>query len=95
MTLTRTKTFRKKFARLAARAVFVRLVFLQKQLIYDFLAGNNYPDSPHLQDVMKFAHKFHLYLIVIKNLVMRLTKCMRSGTEGEFLVKKSYELGGS
>ena len=24
-------------------------------LIYDFLAGNNYPDSPHSQGGMKFA----------------------------------------
>ena len=45
----------KKFATLAARAVFERLFFLQQQLIYDFLAGNNYPDSPHLQRGMKFA----------------------------------------
>ena len=27
----------------------------QKQLIYSFLAGNNYPDSPHWQGGMKFA----------------------------------------
>ena len=27
----------------------------RKQLIYDFLAGNNYPDLPHLQGGMKFA----------------------------------------
>ena len=33
-------------ATLAVRAVFVNL-FFQKLLIYDFLAGNNYPDSPH------------------------------------------------
>ena len=25
--------------------------FLQKQLIYDFWAGNNYPDLPHFQGV--------------------------------------------
>ena len=24
-------------------------------IIYDFLRGNNYPDSPHLQGGMKFA----------------------------------------
>ena len=36
------KPFEKKFATLAARAVFVSLFFHQKQLIYDFLAGNNY-----------------------------------------------------
>ena len=40
---------------MAARAVFVSSFLLQKQLIYDFLAGNNYPDSPHLQWGMKFA----------------------------------------
>ena len=38
------KPFEKKFATLVARAVFVSLFFLQKQLIYNFLAGNNYPD---------------------------------------------------
>ena len=41
--------------KMAARAVFVSLFFLQKQLMYDFLAGNNCPDSPHSQGVMKFA----------------------------------------
>ena len=46
--------FEKKLATLAARAVFVNL-FFQKQLIYDFLAGNNYPDSPHSQGGIKFA----------------------------------------
>ena len=45
----------KKFAGLAAIAVFVSAFFLQKQLIYDFLAGNNQSDSPHSQGGMKFA----------------------------------------
>ena len=49
------KPFEKKFATLAARAVFVNLFSLQKQLINDFLAGNNYSDLPYLQRVMKFA----------------------------------------
>ena len=35
----------------------------KKKLIYDFLAGNNYPDSPHSQGVWNLPHKFHLYLI--------------------------------
>ena len=50
-------TIPKKFATLAVRPVFVSLFFIQKQLIYDFLAGNNYPDSPHLHGDrgMKFA----------------------------------------
>ena len=26
-----------------------------KKLIYDFLAGNNYPDSPHLNGCVNFA----------------------------------------
>ena len=44
------------FALLAASAVFVISCLLQKQLIYDFLAGNNYyPDSPLSQGGMKFA----------------------------------------
>ena len=49
------KPFEKKFAELAARAVFVSRFLLQKQLIYDFLGGNNYPDLPHLQGGMKFV----------------------------------------
>ena len=47
-----------------ARAVFVSLFLLQKQLIYDFLAGNNCSNSPHSQRVWNLAHKFHLYLIL-------------------------------
>ena len=35
--------------------------FSQKQLTYDFLAGNNHPDSPHSQGGL--PHKFHLFLI--------------------------------
>ena len=49
------KLIKKIFARLAARAVFGSPFILQKQLIYDFLSGNNYPDRPHLQGGMKFA----------------------------------------
>ena len=49
------KPFQKKFATLAASAVFVSLFFLQNQLIYDFLARNNNPDSPLSQGGMKFA----------------------------------------
>ena len=49
------KPFEKKFATLAARAVFVSSFLLQKQLIYDFLAGNNYTNQPHLQEGVKFA----------------------------------------
>ena len=45
------KSFEKKFAHLAARAVFVNWFLLQKQLIYDFLAGDNYPNLPQLQGV--------------------------------------------
>ena len=30
-------------------------ILIQKQQIYDFLEGNNYPDSPRSQGVMKFA----------------------------------------
>ena len=52
-----------KFATLAARAVFVSSFLLQKQLIYDCLAGNNYPNSSHSQWVWNLPHKFHLYLI--------------------------------
>ena len=50
---------------LAARAVFESLFFLQKQLIYGFLAGNNYPDLPHSQGqrVWNLPHKYNLYLI--------------------------------
>ena len=38
------KPIKKKFAHLAARAVFVSSFLFQKQLIYDFLTENNYPD---------------------------------------------------
>ena len=51
----RTEGAENKFATLAARAVFVGLFLLKKQLIYDFLAANNYPYSPHSQRGMKFA----------------------------------------
>ena len=57
------KTMWKKFATLAARAVFVSL--FQKLPIFDFLAGNNYPDSPLSQGVWNLPHKFHIYLIYI------------------------------
>ena len=49
------KPFETKFARLAARAVIGSLFLLKKQQIYYFLAGNNYPDSPHLQRGMKLS----------------------------------------
>ena len=48
-------SIQKKFATLAVRAVFVSSFLLQKQLVYDFLARNNYPNSPQLQGGMKFA----------------------------------------
>ena len=35
------------------RAVFVSSFLFQKQLIYDFEVGNNYPISPHSQGGMK------------------------------------------
>ena len=54
--ITRTKNhLKQKFARLAARAVIESLFLLKKQQIYYFLAGNNYPDSPHLQRGMKLS----------------------------------------
>ena len=40
---------------MAPRAVFVNPFLLEKQLIYDFLTGNNYPNSPHLQGCVKFS----------------------------------------
>ena len=43
--------------------LFCKLVFLQKQLITDFLAGNIYPTSPHSQGLWNLSYKFHLYLI--------------------------------
>ena len=49
------KPFEKKFETLAARAVFVSLFFFLKNLIFDFLAGKIYPDSPRSQGGMKFA----------------------------------------
>ena len=49
------KPFEKKFATLAARAVFVTSFLLQKHLICDFLTRKNYPNSPDSQGGMKFA----------------------------------------
>ena len=43
--------------------VFVSLFLPQKQPFLEFLPGNNYPDSHHLQGVWNLPHKFHLYLI--------------------------------
>ena len=48
------------FVSYLAMQLFVCSIYL----IYDFLAGNNYPDSPHLQGVWNLPHKFHLYLIL-------------------------------
>ena len=45
------KPFEKKITTLAARAVIVSLFFPQKMLIFDFLAGNNFPDLPYSQGV--------------------------------------------
>ena len=42
--LTFHLTNRKKIRTIGCQSCFCKLVFLQKQLIYYFLAGNNYPD---------------------------------------------------
>ena len=56
--LNRTKSQLKKSFHVWLLELFLRAVFFSsKNPFYDFLAGNNYPDSPHL------PHKFHLYLI--------------------------------
>ena len=60
-----------KFARLAARAVFVRLFLLQKQLIYDFF-GRKYPNSPYWQGGMKFAAPISPLL----NCSIRIDRCV-------------------
>ena len=53
-----------------SRAVFVSLFFLKIQLIYDFLARNNNPDSPHSQGGMKFATQISPLLnFVVKKLL--------------------------
>ena len=43
------------------------------KLIYDFLAGYNYPDSPYSQGVWNLPHKFHLYLIIVINYLPSIT----------------------
>ena len=58
------KPFQKKFARLGAAAVSVSLFLPQKQPFLDFLQGNNYSDSHHLQGVWNLPHKLQLYLIL-------------------------------
>ena len=45
----------KKVCMFGCQNCFVSLFILQKQLFYDFLAGNNYPYLPHSQGDMKFA----------------------------------------
>ena len=45
----------KKVCNFGCQSGFGSLFFLKKQLIFDFLAGKNYPDSPHSQEGMKFA----------------------------------------
>ena len=54
--LTRTKNSLKKSFQLWLPELFLEAYFILKTaIIYDFLEGNNYPDSPHLQWGMKFA----------------------------------------
>ena len=43
---------------------FLLARFCLKTAFMEFLPGNNYPDSHHLQGVWNLPHKFHLYLIV-------------------------------
>ena len=50
------KLFEKEFAGLAARAVFVSSFLLQIQLIYNFLAVNNYLNLPHSQGGYEIGH---------------------------------------
>ena len=48
-------TFCPNIAPMAARAVFVSLFLPQKQLIFNFLVGNNFSESPLSQGGMKCA----------------------------------------
>ena len=50
--LNRTKNQLKKVYTFGCQSCLVSSFLLQKQLIYDFLAENNYPNSPHLQGGM-------------------------------------------
>ena len=54
------------FCTFGCQSCFCKPAFFQKQIIYDFLAGSNYPDSPHLQEVMKFATQISPLLILYK-----------------------------
>ena len=62
----------KKVFRFGCQSCF----FLQKQLIYDFSAGNNYPDSPHSWGGMKFATQISpiLNLSSCKQIIKNVTK---------------------
>ena len=64
--LTRTKNHLKNVCNFGYQSCFCKPVFLPKQLICDFLAGNNYSGSPHSQGVWNLPHKFHFYLILDK-----------------------------
>ena len=45
--------------------LFLEGYFFFKTAYFDFLAGNNYPDSSHSQGVWNLPNKFHLYLILL------------------------------
>ena len=62
--LTRTKNQLKISFNFGCQSCFCKPIFSSKKLIFDFLAGNNYADLPHLQGVWNLLYKFHLYLII-------------------------------
>ena len=49
------KPIEKKVSMFGCQSCFVSSFLLRKQLIYGFLAGNKYPDLPHLQGGMILA----------------------------------------
>ena len=52
---TRTKKQLKKSLHIWLSELFLEGLFASKQLIYDFLAGNNCPNWPHSEGGIKFA----------------------------------------
>ena len=74
--LTKTKTIWKKVCIFGCQSCFWKpffVCFSLKKLIYDFWAGNNYPDSPHSQGVGKFATQISPLLNFI--LLARVAHC--------------------
>ena len=79
---------------------FWKAVSALKQLIYNFLTGNNYPYSPHSQGVWNLPHKFHRFpgscysrpkccslTIIFAHLWPRFNFCKKCSNRSQFFVQ--------